>query len=79
MASEAYPCCIAATEKIENGEDAEMELSKDITFEDFANLPDALFQQWQKVVYNLNPHWRYEKPETKEGEEQEPTDSDKES
>ena len=76
MVSEAYPTCIAATEKIENGEDAEKKLSKDISFEDFANLPDALFQEWQKVAYRLNPHWVYRTPETKKGEEQEPTVSE---
>lgn len=76
MVSEAYPTCMAAVEKFENGENAEKKLSKDMSFEDFANLPDALFQEWQKVAYRLNPHWVYRKPETKEGEEQEPTDSE---
>jgi len=76
MVSEAYPCCIAAIEKIENAEDAKKVLSKDMTFNEFAALPDALFQQWQKAVYELNPHWVYQSPETKEGEESEPADSE---
>lgn len=76
MMSEAYPSCLACVEEFENGEDAEKKLSKNMSFEVFANLPDALFQQWQKVAYNLNPHWRYQKPETKKGEKQEPTDSE---
>jgi len=76
MISEVYPSCLASVESIENGEDAKKKLSKDMSFDEFASLPDALFQQWQKVVYKLNPHWVYRRVETKEGEEQEPTDSE---
>ena len=76
MVSEVYPSCMASIESIENGEDAEKKLSKEMSFDDFASLPDALFQQWQKVVYDLNPHWVYRRPETKQGEEKEPTDSE---
>jgi len=76
MVSEVYPSCLAAVENIENGEDAEKKLSKDMSFSEFAALPDALFQQLQKVVYELNPHWVYRRPETSEGEESEPTDSE---
>lgn len=76
MTSEAYPCCMASVEKFENGEDATKKLSKDMSFEDFANLPDALFQRWQKVAYELNAHWVYKSSGSKEGEESEPTDSE---
>lgn len=76
MTSEVYPSCMASIEEIENGEDAKKKLSKDMSFSEFADLPDALFQQWQKVVYELNPHWVYRRPETPEGEEKEPTNSE---
>jgi len=76
MVSEAYPCCVAAIESIENAEDAKKILSKDMTFNEFADLPDALFQQWRKAVYKLNPHWIYKEPETKKGEENEPANSE---
>jgi len=76
MVSEVYPSCMASTESIENGEGATKKLSKEMSFAEFADLPDALFQQWQKVVYELNPHWLYRRPETKEGEEKEPTGSE---
>jgi len=76
MISEVYPSCMASIESIENGEDAKKKLSKEMSFDEFASLPDALFQQWQKVVYELNLHWVYRRPETKQGEEKEPTDSE---
>ena len=76
MVSEVYPSCMASIESIENGEDAEKKLSKDMSFAEFAALPDALFQQWYKATYDLNPHWVYRKPETKKGEEKEPTGSE---
>ena len=76
MVSEVYPSCMASIESIENGEDAEKKLSKDMSFSEFAGLPHALFDQWQEVSYKLNPHWRYVKPETKKGEEKEPTGSE---
>jgi len=79
MVSEVYPSCLAATVTIENGENAKKKLSKDMSFNDFAKLPDALFKQWQKAVYELNPHWVYKSSTAKEGEEQEPTNGNSES
>ena len=75
MVTEAYPSCVACIESIENADGAEKTLSKDITFAEFAGLPDALFQEWQKAAYKLNPHWVYQSPETKKGEASEPADS----
>jgi hypothetical protein len=47
-----YPDLVAAAKSIEiDGLDGE------ITFEQFAALPEALVLQWEQAVYELNPHW----------------------
>jgi len=64
-----YPACIAGTVKIENlfgdaeeyvagrGEQAPLQLSLDITPEDFMELPEELVVTWLEAIYELNPHW----------------------
>lgn len=78
-----YPPCVAATVEIKNLEGAEVELSKDISPEDFLELPEALVMQWESGVLEINPHWIFrsakevkagETPE-EAGEENEPADS----
>jgi len=46
-----YPDLVAATI------DAHGLPSWPLAFEDFLNLPEALWVQWEDAVYDLNPHW----------------------
>jgi len=69
-----YPGCIAAT-SFENQE-AKKLLDTTLTPEDFLGLPEALVLEWEKVVFELNPHWITERTSEKEtkGEANEPND-----
>ncbi|MFA5416892.1 MAG: hypothetical protein WC341_00400 [Bacteroidales bacterium] len=56
-----YPDLMSTTE-IMNG------LPKDLSFEDFIELPESFVNQWGDTVYQLNPDWRPELPEKELGD-----------
>jgi len=61
-----YPACIAATD-FKNGK-AKKKLTAEIASEDFLRLPDSLVYEWEKAVFELNPHWEVGKKPTKKEE-----------
>lgn len=69
-----YPACVAATD-FEN-RTAKRKLTAELSPEEFLQLPDGLVFEWEKVVFELNPHWDIGKvPDKKtEGEAKEPSD-----
>lgn len=78
-----YSPCIAATVEIRNLEGAGMKLSKDISPEEFLELPEALVLLWENGTLEINSHWALRIPKKAEvgetpeeaGEENEPADS----
>ena len=47
-----YPALMAAAKQIEiEG------VLNDVTFDDFAALPELLVKQWEEAAFALNPHW----------------------
>ena len=59
-----YPDMMAATEDCQ------------LTFEEFANMPDECYAPWSDAVYELNPHWQIKDPEkAKEDAEKKASDS----
>lgn len=47
----AYPDFVAATVQVEG-------LDWPLPFEQFIALPDNLVGQWERAIYECNPHWR---------------------
>lgn len=65
-----YPNCLACLLEAEG-------FSVDLSFEEFAELPDAFVGQWEKAAIQLNPHWELRAREDEEAEEKkkEPSES----
>ena len=71
LRSFTYPDDISALLKSEgkltvcgaDGNPKIIDFSKPITFEDFCLLPSEILLEWEKAVYELNPHWYPTLPE----------------
>jgi len=54
MLMQTYSACLAVTEIVNHGT---KKLKKDISPDDFLELPDGLVVPWDNTVFELNPHW----------------------
>ena len=52
-----WPDLVVASIKGEIEVEGEVKLVSDLTFEEWLELPEALVISWEKLVYELNPHW----------------------
>jgi hypothetical protein len=72
----ALPDCLGATVEIRNLDKEKQQLSTELSFDEFLELPDALIIMWQEAAYECNPHWvgKTEK-EDESGEAEGPSDN----
>lgn len=71
----ALPDCLGATIKIRNLDESKTQLSDEITFAEFLELPEAMIILWQEATYECNPQWLPRPKEEKQGEAKEPGDN----
>lgn len=70
------PELLGATISIKNNKGATKKLDKDVSLQEWFDLPEALVMAWEQAVYKLNPHWVIKTPEEQQqGEAQEPGDN----
>ena len=70
VAFRTHPELVGATTEVQNLEDAKVQLPAEPTLEEFLELPEALILVWERVVYQMNPHWVPEMPKEKGGKEE---------
>lgn len=60
-----YPDCLACTSGELNGKPV-----AELTFEEYMELPDQLTEAWLAAVYEVNPHWAPQLPESNAEQEE---------
>lgn len=57
-----YPAAMAALVTLISGSSPER--GREMAFDDFCSLPEAVVEAWLAAVYELNPHWQPGETET---------------
>lgn len=52
-----YPCCVGVSDGLVTLAGQEPVSIRDLTFEQFMNLPGPLFTAWVAKVFEINPHF----------------------
>jgi hypothetical protein len=72
----ALPDCLGATVEIRNLDKEKQQLSTELSFDEFLELPEALIMLWQESTYEVNPHWLPSpREEDESGEAEGPSDN----